>query len=282
MASWQLVPCLKTLFAEFDEIAPSRDHASDGSIGDAAHQAEPTSDHNPDKNGNVHAIDVDNDLHQSLSWKSYTGMEAVVQYILSECRKPGTSGKDRGRLKYIIYNRRIWSASSGWVEKPYHGSSAHTEHAHFSGEYDSKYANDTSPWGLLETFGDDMALTDDDLNKIAAKVWGYQITDYADTDNPKRKLSAGTWEGYSDDRRNDIIAAVNAGIAKVLDAMGKLDVNEAAIASSVISGVLAGLAGAEGAAKTIADAVVQALPADLAQEVVAEMGRLLSSDAQNG
>jgi hypothetical protein len=63
-------PLLEALFAEFDKIAPSRDHASDGSIGDTAHQQE-VSDHNPDETGSVpihdadhlnevHAIDVDN------------------------------------------------------------------------------------------------------------------------------------------------------------------------------------------------------------------------------
>jgi len=157
MVSWVLEPCLGKLFDEFDEIAPNRDHATDGAVGDTSHAAS-SSDHNPDETGNtphedadhdndVHAIDVDKDLRADFT------MEDCVQYILSECRKEGTSGKDRGRLKYIIYNKRIWKASNGWRQEAYTGTNAHVEHAHFSCEYDDKYSNDTSTWGLVDKFG---------------------------------------------------------------------------------------------------------------------------------
>src|SRR5690348_11972250 len=148
MADWVLIPCLKALFAEFDRIAPSRDHASDGSIGDAAHQNE-VSDHNPDETGSVpihdadhvnevHAIDVDNNLRESD-----LTMEKVVQFLLGRCR----SGAEK-RLRYIIYNRRIWSASSGWAQKRYTGASPHTEHAHFSASYTSSLEASTASWHL--------------------------------------------------------------------------------------------------------------------------------------
>lgn len=148
MADWVLIPCLKALFAEFDRIAPSRDHASDGSKGDTAHQEE-VSDHNPDETGRVpvhdadhinevHAIDVDNNLRESD-----LTMEKVVQFLLPRCR----SGAEK-RLRYIIYNRRIWSASSGWVQKTYTGKSPHTEHAHFSASYETKLEASTASWHL--------------------------------------------------------------------------------------------------------------------------------------
>jgi len=150
VASWVLIPALKSLFAEFDRIAPRRDKASDGSIGDEAHRQE-VSDHNPDETGSVpihdadkvnevHAIDVDDDLNESD-----LTMEKVVQFLLGRCR----SGAEK-RLRYIIYNRRIWSASSGWVQKTYTGASAHTEHAHFSASYDSKHEASTASWHLEE------------------------------------------------------------------------------------------------------------------------------------
>ena len=49
-------------------------------------------------------------------------------------------------LKYIIWNRHIWSKlrkAEGW--RPYHGSNPHNHHAHISvnADYD-----DISPWGL--------------------------------------------------------------------------------------------------------------------------------------
>lgn len=119
---------------------------------------------------------------------------------------------------------------------------------------------------------DDMAdLTKDNLDAIAKAVWDFKITDYADTANPKRQLGAATWLGYSDDRRNDVLAAVNAGVAKTLAAIGVHDVDESALAASVVQGVLAGMVPQEGSAETIADAVVRALPAELAQQVAQQV-----------
>lgn len=179
MASWVLVACLKELFAEFDRIAPNRDHASDGSIGDTAHQDE-VSDHNPDETGSVpihdadhtnevHAIDVDNTLREAgLS------METVVQFLLARCR----SGAEK-RLRYIIYNRRIWEASTGWKQRAYTGSSPHTEHAHFSASYDTGKEASTASWHLEDI---PVALTADDkkwisaqIATIAEKVWATKI-----------------------------------------------------------------------------------------------------------
>lgn len=152
MADWILIPCLRALFMEFDRLAPDRPKDSDGSIGDFAHQQE-SSDHNPDETGNVpirdadkinevHAIDVTNKLGSKVvRWRAYVGMEAVVQYLLDRCR----SGAEK-RLRYIIYNRRIWSASSSWVQKTYAGPSPHTEHAHFSASYVTSLEASTAPW----------------------------------------------------------------------------------------------------------------------------------------
>src|SRR3954467_267231 len=171
MADWVLIACLKALFAEFDRIAPARDHASDGSIGDTAHQNE-VSDHNADEVGSVpihdadhinevHAIDVDSSLNESD-----LTMEKVVQFLLARCR----SGAER-RLRYIIYNRRIWSASSDWVQKTYTGPSPHTEHAHFSGSYETKLEASTASWHLEDL---PVALTAADktwiTNTIAAQT----------------------------------------------------------------------------------------------------------------
>lgn len=210
MADWTLAPSLQQLFTEFNIIAPTRDHDSDGSIGNAAHQ-QTVSDHNPDSHGVVHAIDVDKDLRADFT------MEEIVQYHLSECRKPNSIGLDRGRLTYIIYNRRIWSASSNWVQKPYTGPNPHDKHAHFSCEYDLKYANDTRTWGLIEKFGDlpmDQAtynkmqiasLKDENVQNAFRDMFlksmqEIMIEDYADPDDVNRKLAWTAWIGYSDAR----------------------------------------------------------------------------------
>jgi hypothetical protein len=76
-----LIPSLVRLRQEFNLINPERDKASDGWIGDAAHQANPTSDHNPDLRGLVHAIDMDEDLRTPG-----VSMERCVQFLLDRCQ----------------------------------------------------------------------------------------------------------------------------------------------------------------------------------------------------
>jgi hypothetical protein len=153
--AWVTTPASKSLFAEFNEAFPDRDKGSDGTVGDLAHQ-ESVSDHNPDETGNtggksdadnineVHAADVDDDLRRS-GWT----MERCVQLILARCR----SGVEK-RLDYIIFNRRIWRRSNGWVQEEYTGSNPHDKHAHFSFRYGSGSGtsnpeNITSGWGIL-------------------------------------------------------------------------------------------------------------------------------------
>lgn len=142
-----LVPSLDTLRDEFNAVNPDRDKSSDGWVGDEAHQSG-DSDHNPDSNGNVHAIDVDEDLRCDG-----VSMEDCVQTILGRCRKDSDDPDNEPRLTYIIYERRIWSCSNGWREEYYGGSNPHDKHAHFSAESAGKYANDTSPWGIEAEFG---------------------------------------------------------------------------------------------------------------------------------
>jgi hypothetical protein len=191
MAGWILIACLKELFAEFDRIAAGRDHASDGSIGDTAHQQE-VSDHNPDETGSVpihdadhinevHAIDVDDDLNESS-----LSMEMVVQFLLGRCR----SGAEK-RLRYIIYNRRIWEASNGWKQRTYTGSSPHTEHAHFSASYDTAKEAGVASWHLEDI---PVALTADDKKWLTSQIQAVMQTKVVVGDE---QWQAGTAIGYA-------------------------------------------------------------------------------------
>jgi hypothetical protein len=267
LASWVLVPSLTSLSAELDVIAPNRDKGSDGSIGDDAH-SQRSSDHNPDETGatpdedsdsknEVHAMDRDKDLKLSG-----VTMQDVVDHLVGECRKSGTSGKDRGRLKYIIFNGYIWDAP-GWEKVKYTGSNPHDQHAHFSAEYDSQYSEDTSPWGLIDKFGD--IVTPEDRKAIASEVWAYLIKDANAPDDKPRSLSAATWLGWSDARhvttREVIIdelteqtARLQSGVTlldqrfgenlrAIVTAIGEVDgdLDEATLAAGIASSVLAGL-----------------------------------------
>ncbi|MFC7535011.1 hypothetical protein [Actinoplanes sp. GCM10030250] len=167
MANWVLVPCLVQLRTELNRIAPGRDRTSDGTIGDAAHQSS-VSDHNDDEVGRVpihdadskhevHAFDADADLRTpNLT------MEMVVQHILARCR----SGAEV-RLRYIIYNRRIWEASNSWKQRTYTGASPHTEHAHFSSSYVTAREANTASWHLEDI---PVALTDADKTWLSAQI----------------------------------------------------------------------------------------------------------------
>lgn len=160
MADWFLVSCLVQLRTEFNTISPNRDKGADGSVGDIAHQAETTSDHNPDSEGRVLAVDIDS----SGPWP--VTFDAMVQYVVGRQR----SGAD-SRLQYVIWNRHIASRSSGWAWRTYAGTSdPHINHAHFSARHDHTGNTSGSSWGLTEEF--DMAvLSTEDLGNIAAAVW---------------------------------------------------------------------------------------------------------------
>lgn len=182
MADWILVPCLVQLRSEFNAIAPKRDKASDGSIGDPAH-AEHVSDHNPDESGRVpirdvdrlnevHAIDVDKDLRTpGLT------MEEVVQFLLFRCRM----GLER-RLRYIIWNRRIWEASNDWRQRTYTGANPHDKHAHFSASYNTVREASKAPWELAQLIPkpappkeQNVDLTKENLDAIAKAVWDHDV-----------------------------------------------------------------------------------------------------------
>ena len=79
---------------QFDDSYPSRDRTSDGWIGDTRHAARP-SDHNPDANGWVRAIDVDRDV----SGRSKPDlMPDIADQIRLLCKS-----KREKRITYIIF-----------------------------------------------------------------------------------------------------------------------------------------------------------------------------------
>jgi hypothetical protein len=227
-----LVPCLVRLRSEFNAVASGRDKSSDGWIGDPAHQANPTSDHNPDGRGLVHAIDVDVDLREpGLS------MEKAVQFLLGRCR----SGAEK-RLRYIIFNRRIWSASNGWRQEAYTGANAHDKHAHFSASYSTSLEASTASWHLEDL---EMALTEEQT-RAAIRA---ELESFADR-APLTDIHART--GFL---ANQWAPAVNARLTTLASAD---DVDEAAI----VAGVLAGLNPA---------AIAAAIPLDIAERVADEL-----------
>lgn len=107
-----------------NETFSRRDTRSDGWLGDQAH-ASRTSDHNPDKNGIVHAIDIDADFGNPKLDKA----QQLAEQLAAHAAGGSKSGR---RVKYVIYNRQIWSAKNGWKPRRYTGANPHTSHVHVS------------------------------------------------------------------------------------------------------------------------------------------------------
>jgi hypothetical protein len=151
-----LVPCLVELRTEFNDENETRDKDSDGWIGDAAHQKE-HSDHNPDSQGRVLALDIDSTGPWPVPFADY------VNFIITECRRG-----DETRLEYIIWDHHIYQQKNEWVKETYTGTSdPHTGHAHFSARHDHTGQNDTSAWNIWEV---SMPNVDDFAQAVASKL----------------------------------------------------------------------------------------------------------------
>jgi hypothetical protein len=130
--AWYLAPSLAQLRSEINARWPNRDHASDGSIGDAAHSAT-KSDHNPNSRGSVNAIDVDED------GPDFATVFAAIK------RHPSA--------RYVIYERRLYHRDRGWKPEPYSGDNPHDKHFHLSIDQTRTAEQDRRSWGLLTTTG---------------------------------------------------------------------------------------------------------------------------------
>ena len=120
---------------QVDDSYPDRDRASDGWIGDARHKSRP-SDHTPDEQGIVRAVDLDRDL----SGQAKPDLMPDLADQLRLCAKRGDK-----RIAYVIFNNKICSRKSLWRWVAYKGSNPHVKHCHVSftkkGDTDGSFFN---------------------------------------------------------------------------------------------------------------------------------------------
>jgi hypothetical protein len=136
MSNWRLAKSLEKLRDQVNAAHPGRSKRSDGTIGDQAH-ATTKSEHNPDANGVVRALDLTDDPGRGFS------AEWLAE-VLRASRDP--------RILYIISNRRIASSYPAhghkpWVWRPYDGVNAHKSHVHIS-VVEGKTADSVKAWTI--------------------------------------------------------------------------------------------------------------------------------------
>lgn len=118
-----------------------------GTIGDAAHRAESSSDHNPWLNNTVRALDVAADT---------TAPGLVPVHDAPDCEALFAMGNEMyGRRDpriwpdgYVIYRARITDPERPGQFKTYTGPDLHYGHIHFSASTNPAGYNSTAPWPL--------------------------------------------------------------------------------------------------------------------------------------
>lgn len=147
-----LAPSLRTLRNEVNARWPNRDKSLDGWIGDAAHRAR-RSEHNPDKNGIVRALDI-----------------TTKGIVISEVMRALV---DDSRVAYVIHDGYIYSATYNFVRRKHNGD-PHTKHIHVS---------------ILNNTSNNYSQTRCDHAAASTKTWGLRKP--AQSPRPKKVLKAG-------------------------------------------------------------------------------------------
>lgn len=149
-SGWRVAGSVQQFGEQIHQLRGHRiSYPVDGTLGDTAHSNR-VSDHNPDANGIVRAIDF---------FEHKPGIVDAVAETLRQARDP--------RLKYFIHDRRMFSSYisptgiPAWTWRAYSGVNGHVSHGHLSVVADSR-AEGSHPWPMPSSTtrqGDDDMLT---------------------------------------------------------------------------------------------------------------------------
>lgn len=200
--SWRLAGSLVKLRDQINAAHPHRSKVSDGTIGDSAHAAT-VSDHNPNAQGVVCALDITHDPENGVDIDKLSD-------VLAASRDP--------RIKYLIANSLILvPEDSGWTWQGYQGSNPHTSHLHVSvyGDYDNQKEWDIGAKKVIENR--------EDVNKL------YRATLHRDVESEEvARLRYGMdWETALNDicrseeylTQNHILLIAYPAIAKEIESL---------------------------------------------------------------
>lgn len=197
--AWYLNRALSNFRAAVNTTYPRRDKTSDGTIGDAAHQAT-NSDHNQDPDGSVDAWDMDVELNGT--GQPYA---ADVEHLKGVFERHESS-------RYWIHNGQIATRSNGWRREQYTGTNPHTKHVHWNSR--ESHEDSQQPWEV-ETMPTP--------EEIASAVWAHQHN------HPTRageRQTKGTviqfMDAVHDDKQARLIERLS-GIEARLDALAIAD-----------------------------------------------------------
>jgi hypothetical protein len=219
---WRVARSLDQLLAQLNALAPNRSKASDGSIGDAAHQAQGSaSDHN--------------------AWFVLSGQELVTARDFThdpdgglDCNKLAaalTASRDP-RIKYIIWQGRICDSRAQFNPWTWQPSSGHYQHLHLSVMANAS-ADDPRPWSLPGLTGeeDDMPSAEE----VANAVWG-RLVNVAHGDGGSHQVPAVIVLEYSELQHQinrDKLTRLEAKVEVALTALAALGDDEAKISEMI-------------------------------------------------
>ncbi|RDJ23530.1 hypothetical protein DWF00_22280 [Bosea caraganae] len=141
MTAWRVAKALLALRIQVDALAPRRNKASDGTIGDRRHESS-ASDHNPWVRDGATGVVTAMDITHSPDLGCDAGTLAAA---FREQRDP--------RIKYIIWNRRIANSSAvggapAWGWRRYTGANPHDHHIHISVKPEPASYDSQTAWAL--------------------------------------------------------------------------------------------------------------------------------------
>lgn len=241
-----LAPSLVSLRAQLNAISPLREKKHDGWIGDSAHSSR-VSDHNPDHQGIVRAIDITDDTDGK-------GTDLDAWWLREALR----SSEDP-RIKYVISEGQMFSsyrtsAHAAWAWRPYNGPNGHFQHVHVSVKAGDEGVR-AGMWNLSRDFAGPVR-----PSHPISPVEDEQMTPEQESRILER-LDKVLWLAEQTKPNVDRLPKVQAGV----------DLANAGI-GNVTNGLLTLLARNQGSALTAAD-IAAAIPQNLAAAVADELAR---------